>query len=147
MLGRAEIALLIPHGPPMCLLERVVDWDASGIRCASISHRDQDNPLREANGLPVWAGIEYATQAAAIHGALLAGRKTARPGVLASLREVRANCRWLHVFPGEIVFRVTLVLGDPAGAIYRFDACADGELLVGGQIALMFNPSTERADE
>ena len=143
MLNHADIALLIPHGPSMCLLDRVIEWDERGIRCASVSHRDPDNPLREAGGLPVWAGIEYSAQAAAIHGALLVGSKAARSGVLGSLRDVRPGCTWLHGYPGELIFRATIVHGDPAGAIYRFDAHAGEELLLAGQFALMFSQSTK----
>jgi len=150
MLGRAEIAALIPHGPSMCLLERVLEWDARAIRCESISHRDPAHPLRENDGLPIWAGIEYAAQAAAVHGALLAGRRSPRTGVLASLREVRAGRRWLHDCPGELVFAATLVHSDPAGAIYRFAATngtgADAEECITGQFALMFYPAKDRRD-
>jgi len=55
LLSKAEIARLIPHGGPMCLLDGVVRWDASSIRCASRSHRDQDNPMR-AGDLEILSG-------------------------------------------------------------------------------------------
>ena len=34
-LTKAEIAALIPHAGAMCLLDRVVHWDAEKIRCTS----------------------------------------------------------------------------------------------------------------
>jgi len=65
--------------------------DERGIHCASLSHRNADNPLREPAGLPVWAGIEYAAQAAAVHGALVRVHPSPRPGLLGALRDVRAR--------------------------------------------------------
>ena len=139
-LDRAAIAARIPHSGRMCLLERVLHWDAEGIRCAAISHRDADNPLRETPGLPVWAAVEYAAQAAAVHGGLLHSQATPRTGVLAALRnvEVDANCAWLNLLDGELIISATLMHSDAAGAIYRFQASADEQVLISGQFTLMF---------
>ena len=126
----------------MCLLDRVLDWDAGGIRCAALSHRDADNPLREPEGLPVWAGIEYAAQAAAVHGALLRAQPSPRAGLLGALRNVQATCEWLDRIDGELIVAATLLHGDPAGAIYGFAAHARGQratdrLLLSGQFTLV----------
>ena len=43
----------------------------------------------------MWAGIEYAAQAAAVHGALLHATAQPRAGVLGKLRNVRPGCEWL----------------------------------------------------
>jgi len=56
----------------MCLLERVSAWDTHQIRCEANSHRASDNPLRAHGRLGAACGIEYAAQAMAMHGALLA---------------------------------------------------------------------------
>lgn len=142
MLGRAAIAARIPHAGRMCLLERVLEWDDKGIRCAAQSHRDADNPLREPGGLPVWAGIEYAAQAAAVHGALVRAQAAPRAGLLGGLRNVLAACEWLDRIDGELIVAANLLHSDPAGAIYRFAAHArereakDG-LLLSGQFTLV----------
>ncbi len=145
MLDRAAIAARIPHAGRMCLLDRVLDWDASGIRCAALSHRDADNPLREPAGLPVWAGIEYAAQAAAVHGALVRPHPSPRAGLLGALRNVHATCEWLDQLDGELIVAATLLHSDPAGAIYGFaahardsrDHGAADTLLLNGQFTLM----------
>ena len=139
-LDRAAIAARIPHAGRMCLLERVLHWDRDGIRCAAISHRDADNPLRETEGLPVWAAIEYAAQAAAVHGGLLQSHLIPRAGVLAALRnvEVDANCAWLNLLDGELIISATLMHSDAAGGIYRFQASANEQVLISGQFTLMF---------
>lgn len=138
MLGRADIAARIPHAGRMCLLERVLDWDARVIRCAAGNHRDADHPLRERGGLPVWAGIEYAAQAAALHGALLLDDGPPRPGVLGKLRNVRPGCEWLDRIGSELVFGASLLHRDPSGGIYAFEAHGDGALLLQGRFTLLF---------
>ena len=147
MLDRAAIAARIPHTGRMCLLERVVDWNQKGICCAALSHRDIDNPLREKDGLPVWAGIEYAAQAAAVHGALLNLQSGPRPGVLAALRSVNTACEWLDRIDGELMLNATLMHGDAAGGIYRFEAYAGQALLLSGQFTLMFPSAMQKGSE
>ena len=138
MLGRDEIAARIPHSGRMCLLDRVLDWDARHIRCAAENHGDADHPLREHGGLPVWAGIEYAAQAAAVHGALLLATAQPRAGVLGKLSNVRPGCEWLDRVASPLVFDATLLHRDPSGGVYAFEARGDGALLLQGQFTLMF---------
>jgi predicted hotdog family 3-hydroxylacyl-ACP dehydratase len=138
MLDHAAIAARIPHAGRMCLLDRVVHWDQRGIRCTALSHHDVDNPLREAGGLPVWAGIEYAAQAAAVHGALMRPDSGPRAGVLAALRNVSAACEWLDRVDGELVLGATLLHAGSIGGIYGFEAYGREILLLSGQFTLMF---------
>jgi predicted hotdog family 3-hydroxylacyl-ACP dehydratase len=143
MLGHAEIAARIPHAGRMVLLDRVLDWDERHIRCAAESHRAADHPLREHGGLPVWAGIEYAAQAAALHGALRLATPRPRAGVLGKLRHVRPGCEWLDRIASPLIFAATLLHHDSTGGIYDFEAHGDGALLLQGNFTLMF-PNPER---
>jgi predicted hotdog family 3-hydroxylacyl-ACP dehydratase len=150
MLDRAAIAARIPHAGRMCLLDRVLDWNEAGIRCAAMSHRDVDNPLREPAGLPVWAGIEYAAQAAAVHGALVRPHAAPRAGLLGALRNVHATCQWLDRIDGELIIAATLLHSDSAGAIYGFAAHARDQravdtLLLNGQFTLMLSGGQQGA--
>ena len=122
----------------MSLLDRVLDFDAQGIRCAASGHREADHPLREPGGLPVWAGIEYAAQAAAVHGALLHGDGPPRAGALGRVREVRPGCEWLDRVGSELAIGATLLHRDPAGGIYAFEVHGDGALLLQGRFTLVF---------
>jgi predicted hotdog family 3-hydroxylacyl-ACP dehydratase len=72
-LDRAWIEGHIPHKGRMCLLEDVIGWDAERISCRSGTHRAADHPLRAHGRLGIACGIEYAAQAMAVHGALVAG--------------------------------------------------------------------------
>ena len=138
MLDRAAIDNLLPHAGRMCLLDRVLNWDTSSIRCRAVSHRDVDNPLREVGGLAMLVGIEYAAQAAAVHGGLLSGATKPRSGVLASLRNVITARDWLHEIAGEILVETILLHRDPAGGIFYFALFAGAERVLSGQFTLMF---------
>ena len=46
-----RIEALVPHAGGMCLLERIVDWDAQRVVLATATHRSRDNPLRSTGGL------------------------------------------------------------------------------------------------
>lgn len=121
MLTKSDIAKLIPHAGTMCLLESVVHWDSTTIRCLSRTHRDTANPLRIAGELPAVCGIEYAAQAMAVHGGL-AGAIAGKPatGYLASLRDVTCHADPLDKPPGDLVVDAERLMGDEARVIYRF---------------------------
>ena len=138
MLSRADIAARIPHAGRMCLLDRVLAWDERGILCTAATHRDADHPLRDRGGLPVWAGIEYAAQAAAVHGSLTQGDGQPRRGVLGRLHEVRPGRQWLHDVVSALTIRATALHRDPAGAIYAFEAHGDGAALLQGRFTIVY---------
>ncbi len=150
---RAELARRVPHSGSMVLLARVIEWNAQFIHCGAVSHRDPHNPLREGDVLPAWAAIEYAAQAAAVHGGLLLDGQSQtaafahpRTGVLASLRDVRTHCERLDTVHGELELTATLKHADPAGAVYAFEASALGATLLSGQFTLMFTPEEGARD-
>jgi len=138
MLNHEAIAERIPHAGAMCLLASVQAWDATSIHCTATSHRDPANPLRESASLSAWAAIEYAAQAAAVHGSLLLEAARPRAAVLAQLREVRVAVPRLDTLPGDLTIEAWLRHRDPAGAIYDFAAGADGARCVEGRFTLMF---------
>ena len=82
MLNRAWIASKIPHQGSMCLLDEVLAWNEQRIVCSAVSHTSPENPLRLAGRLGSANGVEYAAQAMAVHGALLAPA-TAAPAAAA----------------------------------------------------------------
>ena len=146
-LDHAAIATRIPHSGRMCLLDRVLQWDAHSIRCSATSHRDKDNPLREADGLVTLAGIEYAAQAAAVHGALLLDEAVPRSGVLAALKNVTATRQWLHEIADDIVIEANLLHSDPAGGIFAFSLFAGETRILNGQFTLMYIDTTNKLRE
>jgi predicted hotdog family 3-hydroxylacyl-ACP dehydratase len=139
MIDRAAIAELIPHAGAMCLIDRVLHWDASGISCATASHRAADNPLARDGRLAAICGVEYAAQAMAIHGRL-AGAAAARPraGFLASLRDVACAAERQDLVEGELLIAAEPLFGDGESVIYRFALRgADDRLLLSGRAAVV----------
>lgn len=138
MLDHAGIAARLPHAGRMCLLDRLLHWDSRSVRCSAVSHRDADNPLRETGGLATLAAIEYAAQAAALHGSLVRDDLRPRNGVLAALKNVNATRKWLHELTDEIIVEATLLHSDPAGGIFEFAVFAGTECVLRGQFTLMY---------
>ena len=137
------IAALIPHAGTMCLLARVDAWDAARIRCVATSHTDSGNPLRSASGLLASAAIEYAAQAAAVHGALnarAAGIQSA-PGFLASARGVHLHRMRLDDLAGELAIETEQLAGAERQLLYAFSVRHAGQAIVEGRLAVVLVPA------
>jgi predicted hotdog family 3-hydroxylacyl-ACP dehydratase len=148
-LTKAEIAGLIPHAGPMCLLDRVLQWDDTHIVCEAIHHREPAHPLARDGLLDATAAIEYAAQAMAVHGALLAktaAAPDARPkvGYLASVREVVCHAPYLHIFAGALNIEVTRLIGEESRVMYEFAVSAEGEVRVTGRAAVVMDAGVTR---
>jgi predicted hotdog family 3-hydroxylacyl-ACP dehydratase len=140
MLDHAAIAARIPHQGDMCLLDRVLDYDASTIRCTASSHRRADNPLRNDAQLGIAAGIEYAAQAMALHGGLLAdSSQPPRQGYLASVRSVRFHALRLDEQPADLLVEAERLSGDANQVLYRFAVSAAGQPLLDGRAAVILD--------
>ncbi len=139
-LDRAAIARLVPHAGAMCLLDRALAWDAEGVTCEADSHRDPDNPLRRDGRLPAVCGVEYALQAMALHGALLAKGAAQPAGYLSSLRDVSFNgggAERLDAVAGPLGVRASALAAEAGGFIYRFEVEGGGRTLLMGQAAII----------
>ncbi len=144
-LDHDAIAALIPHQGPMCLLDRVVAWDATKIECVAVNHRDPRHPLRSASGLLASAAIEYAAQAMAVHGALCADAAgtSMAPGFLASARDVRL-ARWRlddvpSATPDELVVTSERQAVDATRLLCTFHLHHGGHELASGRVAVVLD--------
>lgn len=136
-LGRDAIARLVPHQGTMCLLDRALHWDAERIECEADSHREPANPLRRDGALPAVCGLEYALQAMALHGALLAGGTPQRAGYLSSLRDVTLGATRLDTVSGALHVVATSLVAESQGFVYRFEVRGEGRILLSGQAAII----------
>lgn len=137
MLSHAEIQRRIPHDGAMCLLDRVVDWDAGHIVCTALVHT-ATHPLAGAQGVPVVAAVEYAAQAAALHGALLDGSREPRAGVLAKLSGVELSDGWLDGGPTGLTIRADLLARSDSACSYRFAVSDARGCRAGGRLLVAF---------
>jgi predicted hotdog family 3-hydroxylacyl-ACP dehydratase len=124
----------------MCLLERVDSWDAQHIQCSASSHRAPDNPLRAHGRLGAACGIEYAAQAMAAHGALLAAADSApRAGYLASVRAVELKVARLDDIATDLRVEAVRESGDDNTILYGFSVYAGPDLLLGGRAIVVLD--------
>ncbi len=139
MLTRRHILELIPHQGSMCLLDEVASWTDVAIACRSRSHLAHDNPLRRDGELNAVSGIEYGLQAAALHGALAAGRPQPA-GYLAAIRGIEIMVQRLDVAEfGVLHVAADLQLREASGLIYGFALrTAAGMLLLSGRATILF---------
>lgn len=145
VLDRGWLLAHIPHQGSMCLLDRIDAWDETRIRCSATSHRAADNPLRAHGRLGAANGIEYAAQAMAAHGALLAASDGApRAGYLASVREVDLRVARLDDVAGDLTVEAERVSGDDNTILYRFSVAAAPGLLVSGRAIVMLDAEKTR---
>jgi len=131
VLGRDVIRALIPHQGAMCLLDGVRDWSERRIAAFARSHLDPANPLRRAGRLAAVCGCEYAFQAAALHGALLAGGTPQPAGWLVGLQLGRIGATRLDdPALGTLSIEAVLELADPGGLIYGFRVMAEDDAVL-----------------
>lgn len=125
----------------MCLLDSVEHWDGDMIVCSATSHIAPGNPLRNAHGLPVTAGIEYAAQSMAVHGALLA--RDDHPPTIGFLTNVR-NVHWseprLDLIDVPLRIQATRISGNEINLLYDFSIHSQSRLLLWGRAGVMIKP-------
>lgn len=139
-LNHAWLLAHLPHQGSMCLLDAVTAWDAQQIHCSASSHRAPDNPLRAHDRLGAACGIEYAAQAMAAHGALLAADdEVPRAGYLASVRGVELKVARLDDIAADLRVEAERVSGDGNTILYGFSVWAEHDLLLQGRAIVVLD--------
>lgn len=117
----------LPQSGAMVLIDAIVLCDGVQIACRAQSHRRAQHPLASAGRLPIWAGIEYAAQAIALHRALVdADGRRPRIGFLGALRDVVLAVDRLDDIPQALIVTASRLIADGTGAVYRFSLGAEG---------------------
>ena len=142
-LTHADIAALIPHSGTMCLLAQLEAWDLQHIVCTATNHRDTGHPLRTRRGLLAPTAIEYAAQAMALHGALLAmpSLDTPRVGYLVSIRSTTLHAARLDDISADLLVEVRRITAGANNILYEFNVSASGRLLLDGRAAVVLDAS------
>lgn len=90
------VSELLPHKPPMVLLDRVLSYDDSTL-VAEVEIRP-DSVLCDDDGVPAWVGIEYMAQAVAAHAGFKA-RLDGEPPQIGYLLGTRSYKSSVHYYP------------------------------------------------
>lgn len=139
-LDRDWLLAHIPHQGSMCLLDQIDAWDSERIRCTASSHRALDNPLRAHGRLGAACGIEYAAQAMAAHGGLLAAADTSPgAGYLASVRGVELHVARLDDIEAELNVEAERLSGDDNTVLYGFSISAGERVLLSGRAIVVLD--------
>jgi predicted hotdog family 3-hydroxylacyl-ACP dehydratase len=137
LLNHDELCRLIPHHGTMCLLDGVIEWNENEIQCQATSQSAPNNPLQSNGAVGAINGVEYAAQAMAVHGALLA-QDSAKPDVayLAAVRGVQLHCDTLHE-EAVLTLHCQRLGGDSNGFIYAFRVLGESSLLLEGRATVI----------
>lgn len=139
---RDWIAERIPHQGLMCLLSRVVSASPEGVVCTASSHRSPGNPMRLEGRLGAACGIEYAAQAMALHGALIAdqrGAERSRMGLLVSIRAVSLHVPRLDDVEDDLTVTVLCEADNGDHCVYGFNLKASGRPLLEGRAMVILS--------
>ncbi len=136
------IAEVLPHAPPMVLLDEVIAFDAEAVLAAVTI--GSDHPFATAEGVPVHVGIELMAQACGAYAGVraLADGEPVRLGYLLGTRSFHAVRDWLR--PGErLEVSATVVFRDDGMGVFdcRIIA-ADGGVVAEARLNL-FQPKGE----
>lgn len=132
----------------MCLLDFVEAWDQQRIQCRASSHRAADNPLRAYGRLGAVCGIEYAAQAMAVHGRLLAppDSTAARAGYLVSVRGTQLHVPRLDNIADDLLVEAACITRSENTILYQFRVSAAGDLLLDGRATVVLNADAQPPD-
>jgi len=139
--GSDEIAALLPHGGDMVLIDGVEEWTEGDIVCSASSHLCAQNPLRRSGGLSAVCALEYGAQTMALHGAL-SGGGPARPGLLASVRDMKLFADRIDDVSGALSIRAALLHRDPRAAVYGFCVAAGDDVLASGRVGIVMTSTS-----
>lgn len=137
-LSKEELTALLPHAGAMRLINRVESWDATTIRCHTLSHHDQGNPLRHNARLEAVAGLEYAAQAMGVHVGLL-NRTQSTDGLIGyvgGLRDVVLGIDRLDDCPAELTIDATRLFEGDNSFMYQFSISSGGRNVMTGRASI-----------
>ncbi len=145
MLEKSEIQPLLPHQGTMFLLDRVEHFDRNEITCSATSHRDPHHPLRHGKHLPAHVAIEYAAQAAGVHGGLL--NRASQPDAPAQMGylAVISNLSWqvthLNELSGPLHIHARRTAVTPGGRAYHVQIQHQGQPVMSGDLIIALETS------
>ncbi|MBI3503636.1 MAG: 3-hydroxyacyl-ACP dehydratase [Proteobacteria bacterium] len=127
---------LLPHEPPMVLLDEVVDWTDTGVR-AAVAIRDDNMFAIAGFGVPAHVGIEFMAQTCGLFSGIEA-RRSGEPVklgfLLGSRRYSAERDRFL---PGErLEIEATTVFRDGPMAVFDCRIESRGMTLATAQLTL-----------
>lgn len=143
-----DIAALLPHAAPMILIDSLLESTENVLLCSANSHLKADNPLRIDGVLSVFAGVEYAAQAMAIHGRLSREATSSPPvrGFVAVASKLEAHVQQLDAIASPLHIRTERVASNHDSSLYTFTLHAGQQLLLEGQLMAVLEAAEPVSD-
>ena len=118
---------LVPHRPPLCLLDRVTAFADGRLTCAA--EVQSDCPLLVDGALPGWALVEHVAQAAAALRGIEAPNAAQSPGYLVAVQQAELDVDTLRT--GTVLEVTVWREGRPRGGLaqLRGEVSAQGSVL------------------
>lgn len=136
-----SIEQLLPHSPPMVLLDSIIEHSASHIICEAPAPDAPDHPLRINGELSVFSGVEYAAQAMAAHAHLCAPfHETPKAGFLVTASKLEAGAERLDAHSERLTIRVNIETQSHSSSRCHFTIEAQHNFLLSGQLTATTQP-------
>jgi predicted hotdog family 3-hydroxylacyl-ACP dehydratase len=120
---------ILPHGPGMLLLDRLVGYEADALTC-ELTIRP-DSRFCDGRAVPAWVGLEYMAQALGAYTGI-ARLQQGRPVQIEMLLGTRAYDCAVPAFPvgSRLTVRVKLLFWDPDGVCAFACEVRDGDAVL-----------------
>jgi len=131
---RHPIADLLPHAPPMVLLDSVLGWDKDRL-VAAVAIRPGIPFFQPGRGVPAHVGIEYMAQACGAYAGLeaLESGERVRIGFLLGTRRYVANVDWFEE-DRQLAVSVVEVFRDGSMGVFDCTILSEGHELATAQL-------------
>lgn len=138
---------LLPHAPPMVLIDSLVGYDDTGCR-AQIRITPASRFFVGGCGVPSYVGLEYMAQTCGMHVGRRArdnGQKV-RIGYLLGTRDFHSDIGW---FTDGAVLEIDVVqiLEDDPMAVFDCRICCNGQQIVTARLNVYQPPEKDSATE
>lgn len=131
------IGELLPHGPEMTLVHRLVSYDpARSVVAADI---DERCVFFERTGVPAWAGIEYMAQAIAAHAGCEA-RCRGEAAAVGFVLGTRAYESQVDEFPSGCTLTITVEPQIVDGGFSAFRCTIETDRVVAAAVVNVYRP-------
>lgn len=136
---KSKLCDLIPHHGTMCLLDKIEQWNEERVICSTLTHTQDENPLRRNGHLHIVHALEYGAQAMAVHGGLLAQQKqeTIQPGYLVALRNAKFFTEHLDTIPTSLTVEAHQLLESGGSLIYEITIKDNDNILAEARATVM----------
>jgi len=138
------IGELLPHGPAMTVIDRLVEYDAK--RSVGTVTIERTSRFFASSGVPAWAGIEYMAQTIAAHAGYEA-RQRGEPPAIGFLLGTRAYRSELAEFPLRSKLTITVEPLVAEGGFGAFQCAIATDRVVATAVVNTYQPTSHELEQ